>query len=158
MSEYQCMCAEGFPDTCPCNAPAVPCDDAEQTTQSAQIEALEDAIFEAFAGGARGEGWSVLEGTIPPAEMKARIVQDPALMRHLARIQAAAVRLAKPAFEALEYYGDEDNYNEDAAPTYEDLSPPEGWCGEEFDATTRLDEGKLARQTLSDITMWRGVL
>ncbi len=53
-------------------------------------DALDDAIFDAYAGGALGQGWTFMGEPIPKDEMKARIIEDPDKMRHLTRIQAAA--------------------------------------------------------------------
>lgn len=57
-------------------------------------DAMEDAIFDAYAGGAFGEGWTLVSDAISKDEMKARIIQDPDKMRHVARIQAAAWEVA----------------------------------------------------------------
>jgi hypothetical protein len=50
----------------------------------------------------------------------------------------------------LAYYADESNYNDDGAPVYENLGPPEGWVGEEFDPQIKLDEGMAARDVLRE--------
>lgn len=52
--------------------------------------------------------------------------------------------------DALAYYANEESYNEDGAPVYTDLSPPEGWVGESYEPEVRLDEGRWARQALDD--------
>jgi hypothetical protein len=67
------------------------------------------------------------------------------------RAREAQVR-AERAEAVLAYYADETNYNEEGAPTYIDLSPPDGWLGEEYEERITLDEGKLARQTLADLS------
>jgi len=51
---------------------------------------------------------------------------------------------------ALTFYADEANYDEDGAPVYTDLSPPEGWVVEEYEPTMRLDMGSCARQAIDD--------
>jgi hypothetical protein len=71
--------------------------------------------------------------------------------RDLAR---EALARAERAEHALAYYADADNYNEDGAPTYLNLSAPVGWVGEGYEAQTTLDEGRLARQTLADVSFF----
>lgn len=67
------------------------------------------------------------------------------------RLREAGDMTLTVLLQAVRYYAAEDNYNEDGAPTYTDLSPPEGWLGEEYDERVRLDEGKAARQALDDL-------
>ena len=51
---------------------------------------LGDAIADAYAGGASGEGWTFMGEPIPKDEMKIRMLQDPDKMRHVTRLSAAA--------------------------------------------------------------------
>lgn len=51
-------------------------------------DALADAIADAYAGGSLGDGWVFMGDPISKEEMKARIVEDPSKMRHLARMQS----------------------------------------------------------------------
>lgn len=63
------------------------------STQSASFQdlrdALDSAIFDAYAGGASGTGWTFMGDPIPVDEMKARILDDPNKMRHINKIAAA---------------------------------------------------------------------
>lgn len=61
---------------------------------------LEAEIFDAYAGGALGEGWMFIGEPISKDEMKARIVHDPDKMRHLSRMQAAAWKVVERWTEA----------------------------------------------------------
>jgi hypothetical protein len=61
----------------------------------------------------------------------------------------SALARAEQAEAVLRYYADESIYNDDGAPTYENIGPPEGWLGEAFDPSVELDLGKAARAVLS---------
>jgi hypothetical protein len=52
-------------------------------------DAIDSAIFDAYAGGASGAGWTFMGDLIPADEMKARILHDPDKMRHIGKITAA---------------------------------------------------------------------
>lgn len=86
------------------------------------------------------------------------VLDIPATLHRLAEMGWSLVRRppapagdgCKRLREALAYYADEANYDEDGAPVYTDLSPPPGWVGEDFDPSVRCDLGQLARQALAD--------
>lgn len=52
-------------------------------------DAIDSAVFDAYAGGASGTGWTFMGEPISVDEMKARILQDPDKMRHINKIAAA---------------------------------------------------------------------
>lgn len=53
------------------------------------VDELSDALADAYAGGASGEGWMFIGDPIPKDEMKVRHLEDPNAMRHMARMTNA---------------------------------------------------------------------
>lgn len=50
---------------------------------------IADALTDAYCGGASGRGWTFLGDPIPKEEVKARLVQDPDKVRHIAHMERA---------------------------------------------------------------------
>lgn len=62
-------------------------------------DAIDSAVFDAYAGGASGTGWTFMGEPVPVDEMKARILQDPDKMRHVNKIAAAVWAVVRERVE-----------------------------------------------------------
>jgi hypothetical protein len=63
-------------------------------------DAIDDALLNAYAGGASGDGWTFMGDPITKDEMKARILEDPSKMRHINKMAAAVWAVVEARVDA----------------------------------------------------------
>lgn len=120
-------------------------------TRSDLLRRLDESLLD----GPGGESEAVL--IYAANEIEQLSPHDPitSCLRALAEVlrndrDATGLTVEQELRKALEFYADEENYNEEAAPVYTNLGPPLGWVGEEYEPQIVPDEGKLARQVLRE--------